>query len=70
MLERALGMVGGAQRMVVGHTIQPSGITQACEQRVYRIDVGLSHGCGNGPTQVCFNWEVAFKDATADSLQI
>ncbi len=32
----------GVARMVVGHTVQKSGITSACEGRVWRIDVGLS----------------------------
>jgi len=31
-----------AKRMVVGHTIQESGINSACDGRVWRIDVGLS----------------------------
>ena len=38
--------------MVVGHTIQEAGINSACEDRVFRIDVGLSKGCGNGDPQV------------------
>ena len=33
-------------RMVVGHTIQKSGITSACDERVWRIDVGLSRYYG------------------------
>ena len=52
-LQQALHLVGrGAQRMIVGHTIQAAGINEACGQRVFRIDVGLSHGCGNGAPQV------------------
>ena len=52
-LHQALQLVGGnAQRMVVGHTIQAGGISEACDQRVFRIDVGLSHGCGDGAPQV------------------
>ena len=38
------------QRLVVGHTVQPE-INSACDGRVWRIDVGLSHFYG-GPTQV------------------
>ena len=38
--------------MVVGHTIQEAGINSACDDRVFRIDVGLSKGCGNGEPQV------------------
>jgi hypothetical protein len=40
-----------ARRMVVGHTVQKSGITSACDDRVYRIDVGLSRYYGDGPIQ-------------------
>ena len=42
----------GARRMVVGHTVQRSGISSACSDRVYRIDVGLSRYYGEGPIQV------------------
>ena len=45
-------MLPGAARMVVGHTIQEAGINSACDDRVFRIDVGLSKGCGNGEPQV------------------
>ncbi len=31
-----------AKRMVVGHTVQHGGITSACDERVWRIDVGMS----------------------------
>lgn len=51
-LQEALGMIQGANRMVVGHTIQRGGINSACEAKVHRIDVGLSAGCGNGAPQV------------------
>ena len=44
--------IPGAQRMVVGHTIQGQGINSACEGRVFRVDVGLSRGCGDGDPQV------------------
>lgn len=40
------------KRMVVGHTVQSSGVTSACDGRVYRVDVGLSDYYGNNPTQV------------------
>ena len=40
-----------ARRLVVGHTVQRSGITSACDERVWRIDVGLSDYYG-GPTEV------------------
>ena len=42
----------GARRMVVGHTVQKTGITSACDDRVYRIDVGLSRYYGEGDIQV------------------
>ncbi len=54
-LEQALGLVPGSKRMVVGHTIQEAGINSACENRVFRIDVGLSVGCGDGEPQACFS---------------
>lgn len=41
----------GAKRMVVGHTPQRSGITNACDGKVWRIDTGLSRHYG-GPTEV------------------
>ena len=44
--------IPGAQRMVVGHTIQGQGINSACEGRVFRVDVGMSRGCGDGEPQV------------------
>jgi len=40
----------GAKRMVVGHTVQAGGITEACDGKVRRIDVGLSSYYG-GPIQ-------------------
>jgi len=39
-----------AQRMVVGHTVQQQGINSACENKVWRIDVGLSRFYGNKPS--------------------
>lgn len=42
----------GAARLVVGHTIQDDGINAACDGTVYRIDVGMSDGCGGGKPQV------------------
>jgi hypothetical protein len=42
----------GVRRMVVGHTVQSAGISSACDDRVYRIDVGLSSYYGSGPIQV------------------
>ncbi|MGE0322614.1 MAG: metallophosphoesterase [Polyangiaceae bacterium] len=38
------------KRMVVGHTVQSQGVTQACDGKVWRIDVGLAQHYG-GPTQ-------------------
>ncbi|KAK1271510.1 hypothetical protein QJS04_geneDACA006172 [Acorus gramineus] len=51
-LEAVLGMIPGAKRMVMGHTIQRAGINGACEDRAVRIDVGLSKGCGDGLAEV------------------
>lgn len=36
----------GVKRMVVGHTPQPSGVTSACQDRVWRIDTGMAHHYG------------------------
>ena len=43
--------LAGAARQVVGHTIQAHGITEACEGRVFRVDVGMSKGCIGGAPQ-------------------
>ncbi|GMH46063.1 hypothetical protein BSKO_14027 [Bryopsis sp. KO-2023] len=51
-LQEALSMIPGAKRMVVGHTIQEVGINSACDQQVFRIDVGMSSGCGDNDVQV------------------
>lgn len=50
LLEETLEMLD-AQRMVVGHTVQDTGITSACDGRVWRVDVGLADYYG-GSTQV------------------
>jgi len=42
----------GAQRLVVGHTVQERGMSAACDERVYRIDVGLSRYYGGRSVQV------------------
>jgi hypothetical protein len=42
----------GAKRLVVGHTVQKAGISSACQERVFRIDVGLSAYYGDRPAQV------------------
>lgn len=49
-LTRALALLG-AKRMVVGHTPQQHGITSACEDKVWRIDTGMSRFYG-GPVEV------------------
>ena len=49
---------------VVGHTIQDQGINSACQEQVYRIDVGLSKGCGNGSPEVSLH-AVGLRTATA-----
>ncbi|KAI3430162.1 uncharacterized protein J3R85_008181 [Psidium guajava] len=51
-LEHALATIPGAKRMIMGHTIQESGISGACNNRAIRIDVGMSEGCGNGLPEV------------------
>jgi Calcineurin-like phosphoesterase len=48
-LSQALAALS-ARRMVVGHTVQKDGITEACGGRVWRIDVGLSRFYGGKPS--------------------
>jgi len=50
LLDDALQAMG-VKRMVMGHTVQNGGVTDACNQKAWRIDVGLSHYYG-GPVQV------------------
>lgn len=52
----------GAKRMIVGHTVQGGGITSGCDERVWRVDVGLSSHYG-GPIQV-----LAMKDGALSVL--
>jgi hypothetical protein len=42
----------GATRLVVGHTIQETGINAACNDKVWRIDVGLSRFYGKHAVEV------------------
>jgi hypothetical protein len=39
-----------AKRLVVGHTVQKQGINSACNEQVWRIDVGLSRFYGAKPS--------------------
>ena len=41
----------GAKRIIVGHTVQETGITSYCDGRVWCIDVGLAKHYG-GELQV------------------
>lgn len=50
VLKETLAMIP-ARRMVVGHTVQRGGISAACGEQVWRIDVGLSSFYG-GKTEV------------------
>lgn len=51
LVGRVLQQVG-AKRLIVGHTVQRDGISAACQDRLFRIDVGLSAYYGNNPVQV------------------
>ena len=51
ILGRVLEQVG-AKRLIVGHTVQKDGIQSACQERLFRIDVGLSAFYGDNPPQV------------------
>ena len=50
-LGRVLTQVG-AKRLIVGHTVQEHGISSACRERLFRIDIGLSAFYGVKPPQV------------------
>ena len=39
----------GVRRMVVGHTVQKTGISSACDDGVWRIDTGMSDYYGGEP---------------------
>lgn len=39
-----------AKRLVVGHTVQERGINEACDGKVWRIDVGMSRYYGHQPS--------------------
>lgn len=62
ILQRTLDLLG-AKRMVVGHTPQLQGITSACNDKVWRIDVGMSRYYG-GPVQA-----LAIKDGKVSVLR-
>lgn len=49
-LDRVL-QATGARRLVIGHTVQQEGISSACGERVFRIDVGLSSYYGGREVQ-------------------
>ncbi len=49
-VDAALAVLG-AKRMIVGHTVQPAGISSACDDKLWRIDVGLAKEYG-GPIEV------------------
>ncbi|KAF3637250.1 hypothetical protein FXO38_04536 [Capsicum annuum] len=51
-LEHVLATIPGAKRMIMGHTIQESGINGVCGNKAIRIDVGMSKGCTNGLPEV------------------
>jgi hypothetical protein len=48
LLGEVLGSLG-ARRMVVGHTVQDEGISPACGEMVWRVDVGLAAHYGGSP---------------------
>jgi hypothetical protein len=50
-LEEMLASVG-ADRLVVGHTVQDEGVSSACGERVWRIDVGLAASYGRHRTEL------------------
>jgi len=48
LLEDVLGDLG-ARRMVVGHTVSHEGISPACGEMVWRVDVGMARHYGGTP---------------------
>ena len=42
----------GAERMVVGHTVQQKGVRSGCDGKLWRIDVGLASYYGANPIEV------------------
>lgn len=62
VLTQALAAMG-AKRMVMGHTVQRGGVSPACGDRAYRIDVGMARYFG-GPIEV-----VEIKGATVTTLR-
>jgi hypothetical protein len=48
LLEEALDGLG-ARRMVVGHTVHDKGISPACGEMVWRVDVGMARHYGGTP---------------------
>jgi len=48
-LSQALSQLG-VKRLIVGHTVQKTGITSACNDQVWRVDVGMARHYG-GPIQ-------------------
>ncbi|KAF9614244.1 hypothetical protein IFM89_016505 [Coptis chinensis] len=47
-LQHVLETIWGAKRMIIGRTIQETGINGVCDNKAIRIDVGMSKGCGDG----------------------
>jgi hypothetical protein len=48
ILEQTLVSLG-ARRMVVGHTVSKDGISSACGEQVWRVDVGMARHYGGSP---------------------
>lgn len=53
ILEETLNSLG-ARRMVVGHTVSKDGISSACDEKVWRIDVGMARHYGGSPAVLEF----------------
>jgi hypothetical protein len=56
----------GADRLVVGHTVQDKGISTACGERVWRIDVGLAAYYGHHRSEVLEVRDVNVKVLTPE----
>ena len=73
-LDSILRLVG-ARRMVVGHTVQPGGMTTRCAGRLHLIDVGVSDAyigrgaawsCEEGTTRAHYDGKTVILDESAD----
>ena len=66
VLEEALDALG-AKRIVVGHTIQESGIASACGRQAWRVDIGMAEYYA---TRTEYGGSVAVLEIIGDSVRV